>query len=43
MQYASGGDLHNWLQKKFTETTWKEKLDILRQISEGYLHFFFPE
>ncbi|GBC05819.1 hypothetical protein RclHR1_06440006 [Rhizophagus clarus] len=36
MQYASEGDLHNWLQKKFAEITWnKEKLIILWQISEG--------
>ena len=39
MQYASGGDLHNYLQKKFAEITWnKEKLRILWQISEGYLY-----
>jgi hypothetical protein len=38
MQYASEGDLHNWLQKNFTEIRWnKEKLIILWQISEGYL------
>ncbi|GES81668.1 kinase-like domain-containing protein [Rhizophagus clarus] len=36
IQYASGGDLHNWLQKKFAEITWnKDKLIILWQISEG--------
>src|ERR1700722_17383361 len=38
MQYASEGDLHHRLQKKFTEITWnKQKLTILWQISEGYL------
>ena len=38
IQYASEGDLYNYLQKKFTEVTWnKEKLTILWQISEGYL------
>ncbi|RIA90630.1 kinase-like domain-containing protein [Glomus cerebriforme] len=37
MEYASEGDLHNYLQKKFTEITWKKKLLILWQISEGYL------
>src|SRR2546423_1009600 len=38
IQYASEGDLYNYLQKKFTEITWnKEKLRILWQISEGYL------
>ncbi|CAB4410361.1 unnamed protein product [Rhizophagus irregularis] len=36
MQYASGGDLHKWLQKRFADITWnKEKLIILWQISEG--------
>ncbi|UZO25463.1 uncharacterized protein OCT59_017728 [Rhizophagus irregularis] len=36
MQYASGGDLHKWLQKSFANITWnKEKLIILWQISEG--------
>ncbi|GBB90454.1 hypothetical protein RclHR1_01740031 [Rhizophagus clarus] len=36
MQFASGGDLHNWLQKKFAEIKWnKDKLIILWQISEG--------
>ena len=38
IQYASEGDLHNYLQKKFTEITWKDKLRILRQISDGYLY-----
>ncbi|CAB4446065.1 unnamed protein product [Rhizophagus irregularis] len=36
MQYASGGDLHNWMRENFAEITWnKEKLGILWQISEG--------
>ena len=46
MQYASGGDLHNYLREKFTEITWnKQKLSILWQISEGYLYIknFFIE
>jgi len=39
MQYASEGDLHNYLKRKFTQITWnKEKLRILWQISEGYLY-----
>ena len=39
MQYASGGDLHNYLQENFTKFTWNlEKLEILWQISEGYLY-----
>ncbi|RIA93826.1 kinase-like domain-containing protein [Glomus cerebriforme] len=36
MQYAPGGDLHNYLRRNFTNITWnKDKLDILWQISEG--------
>ncbi|GET64085.1 kinase-like domain-containing protein [Rhizophagus irregularis DAOM 181602=DAOM 197198] len=36
MQFASGGDLHNWIQQNFSKITWnKEKLAILWQISEG--------
>ncbi|PKY28423.1 kinase-like protein [Rhizophagus irregularis] len=35
MQYASGGDLHNWIQKNFTKITWNKKLDTLWKISEG--------
>ncbi|GBB98690.1 hypothetical protein RclHR1_00330017 [Rhizophagus clarus] len=36
MEYARGGDLHNYLQKNFTRITWdKKKLSILWQISEG--------
>ena len=39
MQYASEGDLHKYLQKKFTNITWnKDKLRILYQISDGYLY-----
>ena len=39
MQYASGGDLHNYLQEEFTKITWNnDKLRILWQISEGYLY-----
>jgi len=39
MQYASGGDLHNYLQREFAKITWnKDKLRILWQISEGYLY-----
>ncbi|RGB29223.1 kinase-like domain-containing protein [Rhizophagus diaphanus] len=35
MEYALGGDLHNYLQRKFTDIKWIKKLDILRQISKG--------
>ena len=42
MQRASEGDLHKYLQRKFTEIKWnKEKLRILWQISEGYLTVIF--
>ncbi|RIA90645.1 kinase-like domain-containing protein [Glomus cerebriforme] len=35
MEYASGGDLHNYLQENFTKITWKNKLNILLNISKG--------
>ena len=36
MDYASGGDLHNYLQSNFTNTTWnKIKLGILWNILDG--------
>ncbi|GET64127.1 kinase-like domain-containing protein [Rhizophagus irregularis DAOM 181602=DAOM 197198] len=36
IEYASGGDLHKYLQKKFTNITWnKQKLLILYDISKG--------
>ncbi|UZO14370.1 uncharacterized protein OCT59_005829 [Rhizophagus irregularis] len=39
MQYASGGDLHNFLRKQFTEITWnhwnEHKISILWQIARG--------
>ncbi|CAB4410617.1 unnamed protein product [Rhizophagus irregularis] len=36
MKYASGGDLHKYLQRNFASITWnKEKLRILYQISVG--------
>ena len=38
MKYANGGDLHNYLQKNFTEITWKKKLHILWRISDGYIY-----
>ena len=39
MNYASGGNLHNYLQKNFVDITWDIKLYILWQISDGYLYF----
>ncbi|GBC04843.1 hypothetical protein RclHR1_00590029 [Rhizophagus clarus] len=35
MQYADGGDLHNYLQENFKNVTWKEKLSIILEISRG--------
>jgi hypothetical protein len=35
MQYANGGDLNNYLQKNFTNITWKDKLTIMLEISIG--------
>ena len=40
MEYADGGNLHNYLQKNFTAIKWNTKLAILIQISDGYLHFY---
>ena len=37
MEYASE-NLNKYLQKKFTEITWNQKIVILRQISKGYLY-----
>ncbi|PKK65356.1 hypothetical protein RhiirC2_786278 [Rhizophagus irregularis] len=34
MKYASGGDLHNHLQKNFSDIAWKKKLHTLWKISE---------
>ncbi|RIA90662.1 kinase-like domain-containing protein [Glomus cerebriforme] len=40
MEYASRGDLHNFLQKNFTYIKWSKKLDTLWDISKGleYIH-----
>ncbi|CAB4436906.1 unnamed protein product [Rhizophagus irregularis] len=40
LEYASGGDLHKYLQKNFTTITWNNKLNILSEISTGleYIH-----
>ncbi|RGB27710.1 kinase-like domain-containing protein [Rhizophagus diaphanus] len=35
MQYADGGDLHNYLQNNFKNITWEDKLTILLEISRG--------
>ncbi|RIA91108.1 kinase-like domain-containing protein [Glomus cerebriforme] len=35
MNFADGGNLRNYLHKNFTKITWKEKLDMLWQISSG--------
>lgn len=41
MKYIDGENLHDYLRKNFKNITWKEKLEILLQISNGYLFFFF--
>ena len=38
MKYAEGGDLHDYLQKNFTKITWKRKIEILLEVSKGYLY-----
>ena len=42
MEYANGGNLHNYLQKNFRKIAWKHKLTILRNIQKGiyinYIH-----
>ncbi|RGB37358.1 kinase-like domain-containing protein [Rhizophagus diaphanus] len=35
LQYADGGNLHEYLKNNFSNITWKEKLNILHQISMG--------
>ncbi|GET58889.1 kinase-like domain-containing protein [Rhizophagus irregularis DAOM 181602=DAOM 197198] len=35
MEYANGGNLHNYLQKNFMNISWSEKLYILWKITEG--------
>ncbi|GES81616.1 kinase-like domain-containing protein [Rhizophagus clarus] len=35
MNFADGGNLHNFLRKNFAKITWREKIDILWQISCG--------
>lgn len=37
MNFADGGNLHSFLRRNFAKITWKEKIDILWQISCGYL------
>jgi hypothetical protein len=37
MEYATEGNLHNYLQKNFAIIEWKDKIKFLYQISDGYL------
>ena len=39
MDYAGGGNLHDYLQILFVGITWNRKLRILKEISSGYLDF----
>ncbi|CAG8690934.1 15035_t:CDS:1, partial [Acaulospora morrowiae] len=40
LEYAEMGDLRKYLESKFTDITWEEKIDISIQISDGlsFLH-----
>ena len=38
MEYANGGNLHNYLQKNFRNIKWEKKLSMLQGISSGYLY-----
>ena len=38
MEYAREGNLHDYLQKNFFKITWYRKIEILKQISRGYLY-----
>jgi hypothetical protein len=35
MEYANGGNLHNYLQENFINITWEMKLNILSDIVMG--------
>jgi hypothetical protein len=35
MEYANGGNLHNYLQENFRNITWEMKLNILSYIARG--------
>lgn len=39
MEYAAVGNLHDYLQKNFSDITWEDKINFLYQISDGYLFF----
>ena len=42
MKYANGGNLHNYLQKNFTEITWKKKYIFYGEFQMGtYCIIFF--
>ncbi|RGB37174.1 kinase-like domain-containing protein [Rhizophagus diaphanus] len=38
MDYANGGNLHDYLQKNFINITWEKKINILREIRNGLRH-----
>ncbi|GBC28677.2 kinase-like domain-containing protein [Rhizophagus irregularis DAOM 181602=DAOM 197198] len=38
MDYANGGNLHDYLQKNFINITWKKKINILWEIINGLQH-----
>ena len=41
IEYANGGNLHDYLQKDFINITWNKKLEILCRISLGYLFLMY--
>jgi hypothetical protein len=41
MKYASGGNMHDHLQKYFNDITWNKKLHILWKISEGLVFILY--
>jgi hypothetical protein len=38
IDYANGGNLHDYLQKEFISVKWHKKITILQDISIGYLY-----
>jgi hypothetical protein len=43
LNYAEGGNLHDYLQKNFINLTWDNKLLILVGLSIGYLCIFLMD
>jgi len=41
LDYDKNGDLHNNLSKNFKEIAWKNKMDSLFYISDGWVSIFY--